>query len=256
MGQAKTVRVGGTEYSLRPFKAFKAIIVGEILSDVGDEIRELLSAVEVYRREYGQEHVVRFTAAQIHQRKWDIPDSAFVTPDGGEPYVDLPGVPSNDEILMFGFPRAFKLAREEVTKLLALLVVPDEELRVAEGAGELDGALRQLGDRMLHEGELGEIVDLLAAAVEHAEAQLAAHRESVGKLRAAWGRMKTSTPPNDLEGLEPDERSRTIAPMVVVAPEQTDSPDGSPESSTPSPTPTGGPETSASMGLTGASSSI
>lgn len=243
------VRVGGTDYALRPFKAFKALVAGDLISGVGEETRLLLAKVREFERDYGKTNVVRFTKAQCAQRGWnDLPDSAFVEPEGGEPYIDLPGSPSSEELMMFGFPEAFRLARTEVAKLLALIVIPDEELRVSEaGDGGVDAALDALGQRLVHEGEIGEIIALLAAAVEHARAQLSAHREDLGKLRSAWSSMTAGRE----EDREPDERKRTIEPMTVVS----GSDSSSPGSSTGSPGSTGGPETPSSTELTGASSS-
>jgi hypothetical protein len=214
-----------------------------LISRVGDQIRELLSDLRGFESEYRANNMVRFTRAQAQMRGWEFPDEAFATPeDGGEQYIDLPGLPSAEERLMFAFPRAFGLARQEVKRLLALIVVPDEELRVAEGAGQIDEALDKLGDRLLHEGEIGEIVELLAAAVDHVRGQLAPHAEALGKLRGFLNR--TSSPEETGEGA--DERKRTVEPMRVVS--------SSEPSSTDSPPPTDGPETTSSTALTGANS--
>lgn len=237
---SQTIRVGPTDYTLRPFKAYKAILAGELISHVGDEIREIMAAERGYERQYGQEHAVRFTRAQATNRGWDLPDSAYVTPENGEPYVDMPAMPSMEERMMFAFPRAFKLARSEVTKLLALVVVGDQELMVAEGSGNLDKALTDLGNKMLHEGEIGEIVDLIAASISHVQDQLAPRGESLGKIRAFFNR---ATNRGSVE--EGDTRNTKIEPMRVVS--------SSPESSTSAPEPTDGAETESSTALSGAS---
>lgn len=242
MGDTREVRVGEQTYTLRPFRAFKAIIAGELISRVGDEIRELLSELARFDREYRQTNTVRFTKAQAMQRGWDLPADAFVTPDDGEPYVDLPGVPSAEERLMFAFPRAFRLAREEVTKLLALIVISNDDLRNGDIAGDVEERLEKLGQELIHGGEVGEIVELLAATVDHVKGQLAQHGEAVGKLRDFLRRASSQDPQEDTE-----DRKTTVEPMRVVA-EQ-------PPSSTSSPAPTDGDETEPSTALTGATSS-
>lgn len=244
--QVREVRIGENTYVLKPFRAFKAIIAGELISRVGDEIRELLSELARFDREYRQTNVVRISKAQALQRGWDLPADAFVTPDDGEPFVELPGMPSAEERLMFAFPRAFKLAREEVTKLLALIVITNDDLRNGDINGDVEERLEKLGQELIHGGEVGEIVELLAATVDHVREQLAQHGGAVGKLRDFLRRATNPTSP-DAEEDEADDRKTTLEPMVVVS--------ASPDSSTSSPPPTDGDETESSTELTGATSS-
>lgn len=241
MTPAPSVKIGDTEYKLRPFKAFKAMVAGDLISNVGDEIRQVLGEVKVYEREYGKENVVRFTKAQTDLRGWVFSDDAFVTNAGEEPYIDLPGVPTDQEKWMFVFPRAFKLAKDEVAKLLALVVVPDQELAAAEGAGDIDTPLANLGRKIIHEAEIGEMIELISATIEHVQAQLTQHGVAVGKIREAYRSWTASAEE------PPDERKTTVEPMRVIS--------ASPDSSTPLPTPTDGDETTSSTELTGASSS-
>lgn len=255
MGEMTKVTIGEEDFALRPFKAYKALVFGELISRVGDEVRELMGELAMYDRDYRQTHMVRFTKAQAIDRGWTIgeggiPESSFVTPEGGgEPYIDMPRKPSEEERLMFVFPRAFKVAGSEVTRALGLLVIPDNELRAVHRQGEeaLNTALDNLGERIL-DGEVGEIVELLAAAIDHLQDQLSGHEAAVGKIK---GFLTRSTATADGE---PDERNKTLTPMSVVGTVDDGSPSESPESSTPSQPPTDGTETASSSVPIGSSS--
>lgn len=145
---------------------------------------------------------------------------------GERPYIEVPnpeGAPFAQAVAHV-FPKAFAVARDEVKKLLALVVIPNADLQAADEEGKADETLTQLGKRLFYEGELGELLELAVAAGEQIESEFERYAGPVGKLRALLERA--------LSGVTQQKSPET----------QETSTTDSPSSSTPSQPPTDGAE--------------
>lgn len=225
----RDVRVGERTYTLAPFRAFKAVHAGEIIARVSEQVSQLMEEDVAYQRRYAEENTSRLTRGVARLRGYEN------WPDGEE-FVDLPGMPAVEERVANVFPKAFKLARDEVLQLLALIVIPNSDLRKAEADGRVDEALREVGEELFYEAEWGELLELLAAASDQIRDTFESHRETLGKLR---GLISRTTQPSG--GTDDTAFDHKIRPATVET--QTEP---SPTSSTPSRERTGGDETTSS----------
>jgi hypothetical protein len=236
MAEVRSIHIGGVDYEVHPFGAYKGLLAGEIVSTVTEEAREVYEKLSEYEREYRSSHFARYPLSSVRMRGWTIPDENFTTPDDdAEPYVDLPVSPSEEERFLVAFKHGFSLARVELGKLIALCVVTDENLLAWEEADTVDKELGDLGKTLLTKARIGDLVKTLGTVVGQVQDELTAVEEDMGKLRSAISqiRRKPQTPPD----------TRRTVPLVGTAISKPESP----TSPTSSPTPTDGPGSTSSL---------
>lgn len=217
------VQIGSSTHTLEEFIAFKAVYAGEIVAGASAQIQQLLAKVAQFNRDYRKENVVRITRGTAAMRGYEIPEAAW-NADG---YIELPDSPDQMEIIGFIFPEAFKLARNEVLKLLALALISDNDLQEAEGGGQLDSALLDRGKRLLFQATLGQLINLTGVVTEMVQDTFDEQAEALGKIRSALQRAR----PNRVEEQPTELTPATVTPAPGAS---------SPPSSTPSPEPTDG----------------
>lgn len=249
--QTKTVTIGEDEKRIRPFKGIKGIYAGSILAGVTDQAQAIMDADSQYRRDYADNHRQRVPESLAVIREWVFDDRLWKTDDTtGERYVELPSYPTDEQRYMHGFNAAFRLARDQVLQLMALVLIDDDRLYDTEDEGG-EPAVRDLllkeGRILFRQATIGELVDLAYVAFEVVRDEMASRS---GKLQAVTGLFGLTlsskpTPPAD----EPSESE----PETTSTPETSES--TPPESSTDSPTPTDGDAETSSPDIVGANSS-
>ena len=173
-----------------------------------------------------------------------------------EPEVVVPQNPDDGLRLAHAFPLLWDVAEVEMTMLLGLALIPEDELQRARQDGGPEGAdkaVQDLGADALDHLELDEVADLMLSVAEVASARLRARGGGLGNrvaaLREAWGgRHETAATEKDPEPTE------TPRPGTFVGYEDEPPETGSESSSTDSPAGTGGAASEPSMASSGATS--
>jgi hypothetical protein len=242
MSDERQVTLGATTYPIAPFSNRKVLIAGRMMRKLSTTVSEINRHIAEFRTEYRERNREVVTRQMAAIPPWrEILD--FMTPEdwektGGQ--VELRRDPTDQEVVVEVFPLAFDLAEDEVKQLLALVIIPNQELGAAALAGNQAEKLGEYGDRILDDGTIGEMIDLVDAATAAIREELDAKAPQVGRLRALWkGRQ---TPANDeaqtTNGGQLEEgSSRSVG------------------SSTASPAPTGGDTTISSTASPGAPAS-
>lgn len=131
---------------------------------------EIERALERYRHE-------------LSAHRLEIPDEVWKSEDNK---LELHRDPTPMQIGAVVLPHVIDSAEGEVLRLLALIVTPDEELRAAKRAGNLDEVLAQKADELLFDAEIEDLLELAAVATEVLSEKL---RGKALRLRAAWQKL-------------------------------------------------------------------
>jgi hypothetical protein len=223
----RQVTLGETTYRIAPFSNRKVLIAGRMMRKLSTTVSEINRHIAEFRNEYRERNREVVTRQMAAIPPWrEILD--FMTAEdwektGGQ--VELRRDPTDQEVIVEVFPLAFDLAEDEVKQLLALVIIPNQELGAAALAGNQTAKLGEYGDRILDDGTIGEMIELVDAAAAAIREELNAKAPAVGRLRALWkGRQ---TPANDeaqttTNGGQPEEDSSKNAGSSTDSPARTD----------------------------------
>lgn len=279
--------IGGEPVTIQEFSAFKAIHAMDVLSEVEGSWRQVVYAMGDYKTEFGKKNTMRLSRAEARRqfrakplyRARNVVKDDVVTEVIEEPVIDasgqpvlgpdplahlsdsdwqssgnvleIPEQPSPDEVIAAMVPFAFKLARVQVLRVIALALTPNRQLEEwdtdAPGdPGVLNQHLDDSARRLVHEAKADEIVAIAVAVAEKIKAQLvgpfeqarAAFKDLIPKETPAASEEELPPPMTIVE--EDDELAAT-----TTSSEQSE-PESKPASSIGSPASTGGPPTSSS----------
>lgn len=259
------VTIGGEPRQLGGFSAYKAFKAMEIIGDAEGIYREVLSESAAFVRQFEEENVVeldraearrQFTAQPIFERTEEEVDGRTVVATrpvvvNGEPLLTpdplghltdadwqasgnrlrIGKSPSEDVRIAAMVPRAFKLGREQATRLLALALTSNADLEKWDGDGDVDAQLDATARRLLHQAAADELLALAVATLRLCREQISGpFGEVVEAIRTTF-RPETPEQESETESDRPE-------PMRVVTPdsptsssESPDGSDGNPESS-------------------------
>lgn len=186
---ARAVTVGDRELQIPPFRGMKALRAGAILARVSKKVPTILEEIAEFRKRYGEQNTLRITPAISAARGYDIPAEHF----NEQGYMEVPGVPDTGEVIFAVFPSVFEVAETEIIRLLALIAIPNSELKKADEDARLDEALDTFGRDLLYEGELDQLAELVVIAYEMLGEQFAGKQDRLGKLRLAFLRETSRT---------------------------------------------------------------
>lgn len=211
--EPQQVQIGSNTFTIDEFSAFQAVYAGEIVAGASQQVQLLMEKIAQFNRDYREKNKVAITKAISVMRGYDLPDDAF----NAEGVAYLPDAPDQIEIIGYIFPEAFRLARTEVLKVLALAILSPNELADYErqGGEVLDKALEERGDRLLFECKLGDLIALAAAVVTEVQATIEEQAEHLGKLRGLLQRNRDKE-----RQVEPEQLSGAV---TVTRPPENDS---------------------------------
>lgn len=271
MSEQITVTIGTEQKPIPDFRGFKALRAGKIVARVTDTVQELYAKADDYEAEYKKTHRMRLTREEANLRGWDHVD--FHLPEGQAPspedFIEIPERPTDEQKFLEVFSTAFELIEKEVVQLLALVLAPNDELERAwedEANGAVDGYLKRSGQRLLFDGNIGQLVDVAVAARKALDREFEGKSEDLAGLRNL---LSQQTPkPQEEEEQETDTPTEPTAETPEpVAPEPQspsgtagtptrESESGPSRSSTPSDAPTDGAGETPSGASPGSSSAV
>lgn len=189
MSDPKGVQIGTKVVTIGTITGWKFLESAELIASITEQLPELYVAMEAFRVkriESGTRTYSKATAlAMFSEQMTRITDEDWMR-IGNE--LVLPGEPpSVQEQIAQVFPDALRKARPLVTRLLAVLAVPNTELEAAVSAGGegLEGKITEWQNLLLFSGSVSNLIRLVAAAVEAFKAEAEADEEVkalVGKL--------------------------------------------------------------------------
>lgn len=231
---SKQIKIGDTEYTIRPFKGFKFVRAGRIVARVSDQWKDVIKSMAAWTAEYESENMLRISPEMTRQREtFGISDEQFE----GKQFVEIPNSPTVEEQLIGVLPAVLDLAETQVMQLLGLIIAPNEELRKQEREGDVNAYLKSLGDQVLYEGDADMILELAETAYEVLQDQFEGKGEKLLPLAKAFFRRGRLQEEKEIQK-QKEEAKQTI----------------SQPSSLPSPSSTPGPETPSSGTSPGTSS--
>ena len=251
----KEVRIGDRSIPIPRFNGYKASIAGEIISTISENTPAIQEVMLAFTREYEKKNIITISRAEARLDRYQRP--VILHDDDGNPrmtsegfvaiervpvfedkdfnaagVVEIPSSPTTQEQLMAVFPMIWRLAREEVIRLLALVTAPNSELMNADEEGSVDDYLAKQGKRILHEGDLDQIVDVLTIGMDVLSSQFRNKPGLPGKIAAFL--------------------DQTLSGAMDAEPNASMQKSSDPESLTDSPAPTGGDEETPSTEQVGA----
>lgn len=185
----RAVTIGDRDLQIPPFRGMKALRAGAILARVSKKVPTIMEEIAEFRKRYGEQNTLRITPAISAARGYDIPAEHF----GEQGYMEVPGVPDTGEVIFAVFPSVFEVAETEIIRLLALIAIPNSELKKADEGDRLDETLDTFGRELLYEGELDQLAELVVIAYEMLGEQFAGKQDRLGKLRLAFLRETSRT---------------------------------------------------------------
>jgi hypothetical protein len=230
---ARSVQVGSREYRVQPFNGRKAILAARMISRLSKKVPEALHEDAAFSRRYADENAITVTrsdALAIPEWRERLADMTEADWDaiGGE--IKLRATVPAETRLMAAFPLLFEQAEEDVLQLLALLVIPNGDLRDAAAGGDVKLALKDWSDELLDEGSIGELTEVIVAGLDELRSAFEGHQDAVGKLRRLWAtRMDEPISESESEPqTSPSEEATTPIATSDLSPTSQPSPIDSP----------------------------
>jgi hypothetical protein len=272
------VTIGGEPRSLGDFSAYKAFKAMELMAAAESVVREVVREGARFKREHEAENFVVMDRAEARRQFRPRPLERIVREEGEdgriavreEPVLDAAGEPvlgpdplghltdadweaSSNQLRISESPSermqgaamipiAFRLGREQVMRLLALVLAANSDLERWETDGDVDAELDQAARALLHRARADELLELAGAALQLCREQVAGPFERLMETERTTFAQPDSEP----------EEGKVPEPMQVEIEDETPS---SPASSTDSPAATAGSPPSSSTAPVGASSS-
>ena len=219
-------RVGDRVMRVRPFKGSKGVRALAILSRVGDRMPAVWESIAKFEEQYRERNFLTITRdqaeyrvvesqntiAELEARLSAVPEDAdpeervalgqliraherskddwarmLACPLRERAELRVPQSPSNELRGLAVFPVLWDIAEPEMTALLGLVLIDDDELRQARLDGRADEAIAELGARLLDELELDEVADLMMTALE---ASVERYQGRMGRLGKRAARLR------------------------------------------------------------------
>lgn len=247
-GKTYQVTVGEETYTIQRFRGLKAIMAMASMTRIAREVPDILADAV---KEYSQRNTITITESMARLPRWQsftVEDFDKAEKDTGKREIELPTPMTANEQTMYALPVLLEKARKEVVRLLALLIIPNAELKEADKADAVPDALDKYEDVLLYEAELDQLVDLALMASDVLQEQLADRKDRLGKLmKGLWSLFQ---------------RNRTTSPALPTSQQPIPDPGSTPQmltpdaptSSTDSEKPMDGTETQPSMESLGVNS--
>lgn len=223
----REIQIGDAKYTVVRFKGLKASIAAALVSRVMEKVPELQDMTTEFRRRFRESNTIAITPAMAKLPTYAgiglVPEDFAA--GGGK--VEFPEEPSNQAVLVHIFPKLFDLADKELRRFFALMVIPNSELEEADDADEVEEVLSKWGKKLLRQGDLEELLELVVVGGEVLREQLARKKDVLGKIQ--WGWLQAILADNTAEALE-EPTSNGHGPTEEETPTTTTTPTESPQS--------------------------
>lgn len=221
--------IGEREVTIPALNGFKTVRAGRLIAEAAECLPQVHDAIAGVR-ENTPDLVLTPQLAKLPRFQRDVdghPEPIFSDADfeaaGGT--ITLPQSPPRQDIILAVFPIVFKHAERQLVELLALVTIPNSQLREADENGTVDEVLTREGKRLLHEASIGQLLALATTAIEQVSEALSGD-DLERAMGAVTGRVPAPVPPDPAPENSPAtppsiHESLTGSPEPTVGPEQT-----------------------------------
>lgn len=244
---SRQVEIGGEVYTIQPFSPRKVIIATGMISRGGGTFRQVARELAAFVREYREQNasiVTRSMAVLPPYSENEVIASMTVEAwekAGGQ--IEVRRDPTALEQAAVVLPIAFEQAEDEVSRLLALLLIPNGDLASAAKAGTAKEVLSEWADKVLDAGDFGDVLNLVDVALIVLREELSGKEQVVERIKTTVRTMLGMDSPSDRESEDPQgDGSTKRSPSSISSDEPTDGATGTsltaspPGSPSPSPT--------------------
>lgn len=254
MGEVITIKLGESdEIRLEKWRGLKAFEVIDALTELGEKVPNLDTAIGEYRRSYRESNFIELPretaeyrdperARQVSEEAWQASGHK----------LRMPSSPAFEQIVLAVFPTIYRAAKDTVLKLLAIVVSTNREIDEAEQADGLDELWKEKRAWLLRTAEYTDLIVLASKLVDQIRTELADYRDDLGNLRSLWPEEEPTTSPEAAPQLTPDPFGEGIEEQEPTPEASTN---GAPTAS-PSPSPPPGDGTDAPLSGTASGSSV
>lgn len=192
-----TVTVGESTYTLSPFKGFKALKIGAVVSRITNDVPQVIGMMGDFTRDYESKNSVKVTRQMSVLPEFRVLMSRVNMTDddwqkvGG--FIELPASPDQGLVIAAVFPYVFEHAQHHIIELLALVAATNGELQQWDEMEQYEEQVKLLGKKLLYSGDLSELLELLTAGMKQAQGELGKLRSLVGAFRALTGQEVDTT---------------------------------------------------------------
>jgi hypothetical protein len=236
MTDVKIGDANATISKLNGYKAAEALgIISEITEATPGLLHDLADFTRTYEREHAQQMPRAAAEAKFPTQARNVSEEAWAAAGN---VLAVPEPPGIEEQIAFALPKVYKVARESLIDLLALLITPNSELEKYDAEGEdlygREGALAEQRRKLLHDASLEQLVDVAAGAGDVLREQLRAiDGGQLGKLLEVFG-LKTGQPSPSPSSPEPSAPSASEPGSSSPSAEASDGPAATSSSASPS----------------------
>lgn len=201
------VNIGDQTYNITRFRGMKASLAGALISRTMQEQPRLQELAANFRKDFREKNTVVITQAMSRLPRFKVlgfTDEDFASSGGS---IEIPEEPDNQTIALNMFPHVFEVADRELRKLFALIVIPNSDLAEADDGDKVEEVLTRWGKKLMQEGDLDELLELLVISLDVLREQMLRKGGSLGKLPLppAWKQFLLGTNP-------PGEKVETSGP--------------------------------------------
>lgn len=178
------VRIGESNVVVPTFTGFKIARAGRLIAAITEAYPGIVSDVAAFTREYESQNAARVTpdmAKMPRFKRWNLKPADF----GDKGFLEIPTSPTTREQVIAAFPKVFKVAERDVTQLLALVVLSNQELAETdeEGGDEgVDALIEKRARKLLHEAQFEQLIAVAIVAANVLQEQFNAQKDEAGEL--------------------------------------------------------------------------
>jgi hypothetical protein len=186
---AKTFTVGDPSLE-------KVMRITDYISEVLEELPEIFQDVETFQSEYKISHREIMTREEFENPEYsavvealgftaeDFEDSTKVVTDEVSGDTGLPFYKSPDDFQTIAhvFPKVWKVARENLVDLCALITITDGELEEHDRRGAVNGLIKERAHFIKYNAQLDELLSILSIGLVIVKDQIESASKSLGKV--------------------------------------------------------------------------
>lgn len=181
------VKINGEEKVIPRLVAEKAIRITDAIAEGLAKAPEILDEYKTLTENYPP---IKISKQEAQLPNWQpalqslgyLDDNGDIIPAvfDEEGNITIPQAPGDEEVLARMFPIVWSTLKEELLRIIALLLVSGEELRQADEDDAVEELLQKVANDLAYNADLEELVEVVAVGIELISAEI--KRAGVGKL--------------------------------------------------------------------------
>jgi hypothetical protein len=190
------VEIKGQEFTIGSPSLEKAMRLTDYVSDIMEEIPEIIDDVDNFQKSYKESHreiltledysnpEMRpvFAALDIEESDFDNPDNLITDEVEGKTGIAFYKNAGQIDILVHVFPKVWKISRETLIDLCALVITPDTVMEEHDKKGALNALLKERAHFVKYNADVNDALEIVSIALILVKEQIEAASSSLGKV--------------------------------------------------------------------------